>query len=91
MASIKITIASREKKDGIVKYGIWFGGKRRSADNFIEIGPDTLCSNCFNCGHITLQFPNADRQRFQLCLQPHTARNHKYVIQGYPAKLDRVC
>lgn len=43
-ANIILTITKQEKKDQIIKHGIWCGDKRDRDDNFIQISPDTLYS-----------------------------------------------
>lgn len=91
MASVKLTFTSQEEKDRIIKYCIWFGGRRHHANNFIEISPETLCSTCCHCGYITLQCPNVDRLKCQLCAGPHTTRNHKCEVMRCPVRGGRRC
>lgn len=42
-ASVKLTHRSQEDKDQIIKYCIWFGGRRHRTGKFVKISTDTLC------------------------------------------------
>lgn len=90
-ASIKLTLTNQEDKDQIIKYGIWFGGRRHRADNFVEISPNTVCSTSCHWCYITLQCPNVVRLRCQLCKEPHTTMNYKCDLKLCPARAGWGC
>lgn len=89
LVSVKVTVTSQDEKEQIIRLEILFGGKRQRVDNFIKISPDTLWLTCCNSCHITLEFPNADRPKCQLCTESHTTRNHKCDVRGYHARAGR--
>lgn len=54
-AIAKLNLTSQEENDRIMRHDIWIGGRRHTADNFVDISLDTLCSTCCHSSHNSLQ------------------------------------
>lgn len=78
--SAKIMVTKQEDKDKLLKKGLRFRGKRYREDSLVIISPDKFCPTWCYWGHITLNCPNVDKSRYQLCAGPQMARKHGCVV-----------
>lgn len=90
MTSIKIMVIDAEDKNTDFKNDIWFGSKRHQADGFTELSQNTLCVVRFHWGHITLQWPDMETPRCNLCAGPQTAKNYSCKVNLYRGRASRV-
>lgn len=63
-ASAKTIVKNAVDKAKLLNTGLWFGGKRQTADTFTAISPDILCPIYCYWRHVTLNYPNTDKLRY---------------------------
>jgi hypothetical protein len=90
-STIVITVGSLEEARKLLTNGIRFGGARYRAEQYWEIGPDTVCPRCCNLGHRSFRACKDREPCCFICAGPHEGAEHMCKVINCTAKPGTAC